>query len=128
MRKGIIKVFIVAIIVLNLPRSGDICVLSSNAHGEADNLFLENTYPCSIMSLLPESAFGGTLADEGEKTVDSKMKNEKNAPEGKVEKDSYSGVMVKVALIVIFFWVILGVYLFTVDRRISRLEKMIDEL
>lgn len=125
MRKGIIRIFVVAIIVLNLPHSGSIGIRSSDAHGRADNLFLGNTYCCNIMRLIPQSAFGGTLAD-GEKR-DSKMMRETEALKGNTE-DSYRGVMIKIALIVIFIWVILGVYLFTVERRIARLEKMIDEL
>ncbi len=128
MRIGIIKVFIVTVIVLNLPSSGNICVLSGDDPVRADNLFLENIWHCNIMRLIPENAFGDTLAGEkGEKRV-SEMSNKKEPQKKKVEQDSYRGGMVKVALIVIFVWLILGIYLFIIDRRVSRLEKMIDEL
>jgi CcmD family protein len=129
MKTGIIKVFIAMVIVLNFPRSGDICVLSGDDPVKADNIFLENIWHCNIMRLIPENAFGDTLlaGEKGEKRV-SEMSNNKEPQERTVEQDSCRGGMVKVALIVIFVWLILGIYLFIIDRRVSRLEKMIDEL
>jgi CcmD family protein len=131
MRIGIIKIFAVAIMVFNLsPRSTDISALKNDSHSGDGNLFLEKMSPCNIIRCIPEIVIGDILlaSAEGRRHAVSAVKHKEEIQGEEVEKDSYGGVMIKVALVVILIWLILGIYLFILDRKISKLERMIDEL
>ncbi len=131
MKTRLIKIFALAILVFSLsPRGIDIGDLKTDPHSGDGNLFLENRSRCNIIGCIPEIVIGDILL-AGEEERRNKVSADKNREEiqgGEVEKDSYEGVMIKVALVVILIWLILGMYLFILDRKISKLERMIDEL
>lgn len=55
-------------------------------------------------------------------------KGDKLGNDATLKERSSNEKLITVTVIVVFVWLFLGLFLFIIDRKISRLEKMIDEL
>ena len=88
--------------------------------------YMEQRYSNTISSVRTINVYPLFAEEMNRKSSAKGDKTEKDINAGK-DGSSKDTVLIKVAVIVVLIWAALALYLFTIDRRISRLEKRIDD-